>query len=89
MATRHASARKRHRQNVKRQARNQAVRTRMRHAIRHVREAVASKDPDAARAGLRAAMKVIATAASKGVVHPGTASRYIARLSKHVAPLTG
>ena len=44
----HASALKRHRQTVKRTKRNQALRTRLRHFVRAVRQAVAGKDATAA-----------------------------------------
>lgn len=88
MAARHPSALKRHRQNVKRELRNRAVRTHMRHEIRKVREAIAKNDAAAAGQELRVAMKVINQAATKGVVHRNTASRHIARLSKQIAALS-
>jgi len=46
---------------------------------------VAKGDGGAAAAELKAAVKIIAKAATKGVIHRNTASRYIARLSKQVA----
>lgn len=84
MPQRHPSAQKRHRQSLKKRARNRTVRTEMRHEIRKVREVVASGDAAAAAGELKTAMKVISKAASKGVIHRNTASRYIARLSKKV-----
>ena len=59
----------------------------MRHEIRKVRQAIANKDAAAAGSELKVAMKMIAKAATKGVVHRNAASRYIARLSKQVASL--
>lgn len=85
MPQRHPSAQKRHRQSLKKKERNRAVRTEMRHEIRKVREIVAKGDGAAAATELKAAMKIISKAATKGVIHRNTASRYIARLSKQVA----
>ena len=84
MAQRHPSAQKRHKQSLKKQARNRAVRTEMRHEIRKVREIIAKGEGTAAASELKAAVKIISKAASKGVIHRNTASRYIARLSKQV-----
>ena len=85
MPQRHPSAQKRHRQSLKKKERNRAVRTEMRHEIRKVREIVAKGDGAVAAAELKAAVKIIAQAATKGVIHKNTASRYISRLSKQVA----
>jgi small subunit ribosomal protein S20 len=85
---RHPSAQKRHRQSLKKRERNRAVRTEMRHEIRKVRETVAKADGAAAAGELKTAMKVIQKAASKGVIHRNTASRYISRLSKKVGALS-
>jgi len=81
---RHPSAQKRHRQSLKKKARNRVVRSEMRNEIRKVREIVAKGDGAAAASELKAAMKIIDKAASKGVIHRNTASRYISRLSKQV-----
>jgi len=88
LAKRNGSAEKRHRQSLKRRARNKAVRTRVRHEIRKVREAVARGDVAAAAERLRTAVRVISKAASKGVLHRNTAARHIARLSQKVHALT-
>lgn len=87
MAQRHPSAQKRHRQSLKKRDRNRAVRTEMRHEIRKVREIVEKGEQAAAAGELQVAMKVIHKAASKGVIHRNTASRYIARLSRKVQGL--
>lgn len=84
MPQRHPSAQKRHRQSLKKKARNRVVRSEMRNEIRKVREIVAKGDGAAAASELKAAMKIIDKAASKGVIHRNTASRYISRLSKQV-----
>lgn len=85
MANRHPSAVKRNRQNIKRQERNYGIRSRLRNEVRKVREAVASSDLEAADGALRAAIKEISKAATKGVLHKNAASRRISRLSRAVA----
>jgi small subunit ribosomal protein S20 len=85
LANRHPSAIKRNRQNIKRQERNYAIRSRLRNEIRKVRDAVAGSDADAAAGALREAIKEISKAATKGVIHKNAASRRISRLSRAVA----
>jgi len=87
LAQRHKSAVKRHRQNVKRQARNQIVRTRVRHTIRELREVIANKDVATAETMLRDTMKTIDKAVTKGVLHRNNGARRISRLSQQVAAL--
>ena len=79
------SAEKRNRQSQKRRARNQGVRTRVKSAVKKVRETLERGETAAAQAAFLAAAKVIDQASSKGVVHRNTASRRIARLAKAVA----
>ena len=74
------SAQKRNRQALKRRARNQAVRTQVKSAVKKAREALAAKDPAKAQEALRAAARTLDKAASKGVLHKKNASRRIARL---------
>jgi small subunit ribosomal protein S20 len=83
----HASALKRERQNKKRQTINRFWKSRVRTASKTVLEAVEKKDKKAAATSLAAAMKEIDKAAGKQVIHSGTASRKISRLSKAVASL--
>ena len=83
----HASALKRARQNEQRRMRNKAVRTKLRGAIKSVRQAIEAKDQDAARTALSAAEPVIDQAASKGVLPKRTAARKISRLAKQVHAL--
>ena len=87
MAQRHKSAVKRHRQNVKRAAHNHVVRTRVRHAVRELRETIAGKEAAKAETELKAVMKTIDQAVTKGVLHRNSAARRIARLSQQVAAL--
>ena len=82
-----ASARKRIRQNVKRTARNQARKSRMRTFVRKVEEAIASGDKGQAAAALQAAQPEMQRAAGKGVIHDNTVARKISRLSKRIKAL--
>jgi small subunit ribosomal protein S20 len=79
-----ASQIKRNRQNVKRHARGQAVRSELKTRIKKATEAAASGDPAAKDEAYRAAQKRIDTAASKGVVHKRTAARRKSRLAKRI-----
>jgi len=79
------SADKRNRQSQKRRARNQGVRTRVKSAVKKVRESLEQGEVAAAQESFLAAARVIDKASSKGVVHRNTASRKISRLAKAVA----
>ena len=86
--TKHPSAQKRHRQSVKRAARNIAVRTRVRSAVKKVRSLVEGGDKEAARAEIRAVQSTLDKAVSKGVLHRRNASRRAARLARQVDGLS-
>ncbi|MFV0349900.1 MAG: 30S ribosomal protein S20 [Halodesulfovibrio sp.] len=83
----HKSAIKRHRQNLKRAARNRAMKTRVRNTVKAVRAAVQLKDKDQAMALLGTATSVLDKAATKGVIHWKNASRNISRLSKAISQI--
>lgn len=83
----HKSALKRIKQTEKRTERNRHVRSTLRTFIKRVREAVAAKDANLAKEALAAAIPVIDTAASKGVIHSSNASRNVSRLTKLVGTL--
>lgn len=87
MALRHKSAIKRHRQSLKRAARNKAVRTHIKHVLRAVRESIAQGNAALALEKLRVAMKTLDKAVTKGVLHRNNASRRISRLSQQIARL--
>ena len=65
----HASAIKRQKQSIKRNARNRAARTRIKNVVKAVRAAVQNNDKAAAEQALQAANSTVAKIASKGV-HP-------------------
>jgi small subunit ribosomal protein S20 len=78
----HPSAQKRHRQNLKRQARNRGIKTRVRTFAKSALDAIGGSDKEAAAKSLREVMRVLHKAASKGAVNRNAASRKIARLSR-------
>lgn len=83
----HKSALKRIKQNEKKNERNKHVRSTLRTHIKRVRESVAGKDLAAAKEALAAAIPVIDSAATKGVIHPSNASRNVSRLTRLVNTL--
>jgi len=81
------SAVKRHKQSLKRRARNRHVRSTVKSAVKEVHAGIAETGEKAVEL-LRNATSVIARAGSKGVLHRKTASRKIARLAKAVRKAT-
>jgi small subunit ribosomal protein S20 len=80
----HKQAEKRNRQRLKRRARNLRYLSSMRTFIKRVRKALAAGDAKAADEGLGRALSAIGKAASEGVIHRKTASRYASRLTRAV-----
>jgi small subunit ribosomal protein S20 len=80
----HPSALKRARQNEDRKLRNRRTKTRVKHVVKLVREAVAGSSAEAAPAKLNDAKSLIDKASKKGVIHKRTASRKVSRLSRLV-----
>lgn len=80
----HKSALKRARQNEVRRLRNKSVRTRVRTAIKSVREAASANSSDKAFQELNLAKSIIDKAAKKGTLHKRTAARKISRLTRIV-----
>lgn len=76
------SAEKQNRQATKHRARNQHITSTLRTKVRKFREAVAGDDAVKTKDELAAAVKAIAKAATKGVIHKGQAARRISRLNK-------
>ncbi len=81
----HKSALKRHRQSLKRAARNRAMKTRVRNTVKAVRTAVQQQDAEQAQVLLKNATSILDKAAGKGVIHWKKAARSISRLSKAVS----
>jgi small subunit ribosomal protein S20 len=82
---RHKSAKKRVITNEKARHRNIAARTRMRSAVKAVRE---SGNKAEAEAAYRSAASILDRTVAKGIIRKETASRQKARLAKFAAKLT-
>ena len=80
----HKSALKRHRQSLKRRARNVAVKSSLKTTIKKVREAITQKDAGKAQELLVQTTIALDKAASKGVIHKNNAARRISRLAHSV-----
>ena len=78
------SAKKRILVNETKAARNKAIRSKVKTAIKKVDAAIAAGDKAAAQASLVNATTEIDKAATKGVYHKNTASRKVSRLAKAV-----
>ncbi|WP_456431917.1 30S ribosomal protein S20 [Nitratifractor sp.] len=83
----HKSAKKRIKQTIKRTERNRYYRTRMKHIVRAVREAVAAGDKEKALEAFKIANKQLHHYVSKGVIKKQTAARKVSRLHKLVNSL--
>lgn len=80
----HFSALKRARQTEKRTATNRANTSRLRGALREMRESLAKSDKAAAEKSYRDTVSALDKAIQKGVLHKNTAARYKSRLSARV-----
>jgi small subunit ribosomal protein S20 len=74
------SSEKRNRQNIKRRARNVAVRTGVKGLLKKAREAIATGDSAKAKEAVRVAVAELDKASSKGVLHQRNAARRASRL---------
>jgi len=77
-------AKKRARQNERRNAVNKTRRSRLRTFLRRVEEAIASGDKSAAAEALKSAQPELMRGVTRGVLHKNTASRKMSRLSARV-----
>jgi small subunit ribosomal protein S20 len=83
----HFSALKRARQTEKRTARNRANTSRLRSALRSLRESLEKGDKTAATQVYRETVSMLDKAIQKGTLHENTASRYKSRLSARLSAL--
>jgi small subunit ribosomal protein S20 len=79
----HKSEIKRARQNIIKNLRNKATKTKVNNSIKKVLYCV-NNEPENASSELVTAKAVIDRAAQKGVIHKNNAARKISRLAKHV-----
>ncbi len=77
----HFSALKRTRQTEKKTAANRANKSRMRSALRSLREAIVKGDKEAAKQAYNTTASIVDKGVQKGVLHKNTASRYKSRLN--------
>ena len=77
----HFSALKRTRQTEKKTAQNRANKSRLRSALRSLREAIVKGDKETAQKAYNSTASIIDKGVQKGSLHKNTASRYKSRLS--------
>ena len=82
------SAKKRMRQNVKRNASNRVRRSNMRTSIRRLREAIEAGDNAAAQAQWVKTQGIIDHTARLGIIHPNAAARTKSRLARKIQQLS-
>ena len=82
-----AQARKRARQNDNRRQHNAALRSKMRTAIKRVRNAIDAGEKEQAQEAFKMAVPVLDKMTSKGIVHKNASSRYKSRLSASIKAL--
>ena len=83
----HLSALKRARQTERRTDRNRMNTSRLRTALRDMREALAKGDKPAAEKTFRQTVSALDKAIQKGTLHKNTAGRYKSRLSARLKAL--
>jgi small subunit ribosomal protein S20 len=83
----HFSALKRARQTTKRTATNRSNTSRLRTALRSLRETIQKGDKQAAEQTYRQTVSALDKAVQKGTLHENTASRYKSRLGARVSAM--
>ena len=83
----HFSALKRARQTERRTTRNRSNTSRLRSALRDMREALTKGDKSAAEQTFRQTVSALDKAIQKGSLHKNTAARYKSRLSARLKAL--
>ena len=78
---------KRNRTNEAARLRNKSVKSSLKTAIRHFREAADAGDRDSALTALRSASRQLDKAASKGVIHPNQAANKKSAMAKRANQL--
>ncbi len=85
----HPSVIKRYRQSLKHRARNVEVKSKLRTLIKKARQAIDARNNQEASAQLRAVDKALGKAVRKGIVKRNTASRWLSRLARSNASVSG
>jgi len=84
----HVSSLKRARQTLTKTAINRANKSKLRGALRLMREALAAGDKKTLTEAYRSTVSVLDKSVQKGVLHKNTASRYKSRLNARLKSLT-
>ncbi len=84
MAKKSRSVLKQQRKNERRRIINKANKSRLRTAIKKLREAIAEKNVEFAQKFSREVFSLIDRAVKKGTIHENTGSRYKSRLQKQL-----
>ncbi|NBU40218.1 MAG: 30S ribosomal protein S20 [Planctomycetia bacterium] len=79
-----ASARKRHRQNLRNRERNRAVKSSLKTAVRRLLDSLSQNDSEAVKERFRLVVKQTDRAAAGGTIHRNRAARIKSRLSARV-----
>jgi len=87
MGLRKKSARKKHRQSLKRRERNRFVTSTLKTKIKRYTEALGSEDIETSQTLLKELVSLTNKAATKGVIHKRKASRQVSRFSKKFSDL--
>ena len=82
----HKSAKKRARQNIKRNERNKAYLSKVRTAVKNFTEAVKEGKSDLSGEPFSSVQSILHKAAKKGLIKDNNASRKIKRLAKSIKP---
>jgi small subunit ribosomal protein S20 len=82
-----ASAKKRAKQNEKRRIGNASLRSKFRTYVKKVVNALSAKDTAGAQEAFKAAVPVIDSMVTKGIIHKNKAARHKSRLSAHIKAL--
>ncbi len=83
----HKSAKKRARQDIKRNMRNKSQKSATKTCIKKLRLAISSKDKEKSKALLLETQKMLSKLSTKGIIHKKAISRKTSRLSHQVAQL--
>jgi small subunit ribosomal protein S20 len=70
---------------LKRKARNQETRSKVRTLIKKARQAASDQTGDSAAVNIKAVDKALGKAVSKGIINRNTASRWLSRLARAAA----
>jgi small subunit ribosomal protein S20 len=84
----HTSAIKRHRQSLKKRARNIETKSKLRTLIKRARQAIDAKNQESAASQIRVVDKELGKAVSKGIIKSNTASRWLSRLARSASQIS-